>query len=144
MTESEYPSLPEQGKNLAKFTFEVVKQAFSSNALFVSPEVKQQRLDVCKSCEYYDAKQVRCKHCGCFLDHKASFALDSCPIDKWSVSDADWLNGEFDKVVDKVQNPHKEPDGPKFPTNPEVGQVYGWKDRRWQWNGELWDFIPEG
>jgi hypothetical protein len=60
------------------------------------------------------------------------------------VSDADWLNGEFDKVVDKVQNPRKESDGPRFPMNPEVGQVYGWKDRRWQWNGELWDFIPEG
>jgi hypothetical protein len=143
MTKSEYPSLPEQGKNLAKFTFEVVKQALSSNALFVSPEVKQQRLDICKSCEYYDASQVRCKHCGCFLDHKANFALDSCPIDKWSVSDSDWLNGEFDKVVDKVQNPQKESDTPQFPRNPEIGQVYGWKDRRWQWNGSLWDFIPE-
>ena len=86
---TDYPSLPEQGKNLAKFTFEVVKQAFSSNALFVSPEVKQQRLDICKQCEYYDPNQVRCKHCGCFLDHKTNFLLDSCPIDKWSVSDSD-------------------------------------------------------
>jgi len=46
--------------------------------------------------------------------------------------------------VDKVQNPRKESDGPRFPMNPEVGQVYGWKDRKWQWNGEMWDFMPEG
>lgn len=138
---TEYPSLPEQGKNLAKFTFEVVKQAFSSNALFVSPEVKQQRLDVCKQCEYYDASQVRCKHCGCFLDHKTNFALDSCPIDKWTVSDTDWLNEKFDEVVNKVENPDQESDIPRFPVRPNVGDTYQWRDRKWEWNGEMWDFI---
>lgn len=138
---TEYPSLPEQGKNLAKFTFEVVKQAFSSNALFVSPEVKQQRLDVCKQCEYYDASQVRCKHCGCFLDHKTNFALDSCPIDKWTVSDTDWLNEKFDEVVNKVENPDQESDTPRFPVRPNVGDTYQWRDRKWEWNGEMWDFI---
>jgi hypothetical protein len=138
---TEYPSLPEQGKNLAKFTFEVVKQAFSSNALFVSSEVKQQRLDVCKQCEYYDTSQVRCKHCGCFLDHKTNFALDSCPIDKWTVSDTDWLNEKFDEVVNKVENPDQESDIPRFPVRPNVGDTYQWRDRKWEWNGEMWDFI---
>ena len=140
---NEYPSLPEQGKNLAKFTFEVVKQALSSNALFVSPEVKQERLNICSTCEYYDPEQIRCTHCGCFLDQKASFALDSCPIDKWKVSDSDWINGEFEKVMDRVEGKTTENDGPKFPINPEVGQVYGWRDSRWSWNGEMWDFIAE-
>jgi hypothetical protein len=138
---TDYPSLPEQGKNLAKFTFEVVKQAFSSNALFVSPEVKQERLDICKQCEYYDATQVRCKHCGCFLDHKTNFALDSCPINKWSVSDNDWLNGKFDEVINKVQSSDQEDSGPRFPINPNVGDTYEWKDRKWQWNGGMWDFV---
>ena len=64
---TEYPSLPDQGKNLAKFTFEVLKKAMSSNALFVSDEVKEERLKICRTCEYYDPDQVRCKHCGCFL-----------------------------------------------------------------------------
>ena len=140
---TEYPSLPEQGKNLAKFTFEVVKQALSSNALFVSPEVKQERLDICSTCEYYDPEQIRCTHCGCFLEQKAHFALDSCPIDKWKVSDTDWMNGEFEKVMDRVEGKTTENDGPKFPINPEVGQVYGWRDSRWSWNGEMWDFIAE-
>lgn len=141
---SDYPSLPEQGKNIAKFTFDVIKQAFSSNALFVSEEVSQQRLDICKTCEYYDDSQVRCKHCGCFLNQKVKFALDSCPINKWSVSDVDWVNGKFDNVMDQIQNlqqPVEESNAPNFPSIREVGDVYQWKDRKWKWNGEMWDFI---
>jgi hypothetical protein len=137
---TDYPSLPEQGKNLAKFTFEVVKQALSSNALFVSPEIKQQRLEICSTCEYYDAKQVRCKHCGCYLDHKTNFALDSCPIDKWIESDSDWMNGKFEEVKDKVEGNEPISDGPQFPVKPEIGDVYEWNDNQWQWNGEMWDF----
>lgn len=139
---TDYPSLPEQGKNLAKFTFELVKQALSSNALLVSEEVKQQRLEICKTCEFYDESQVRCKHCGCFLQQKAGFALDSCPIQKWSVSDQDWVNGQFDQVMNKVQNadqPQAEPDVPIFPFDPPIGYVYEWKTHKWIWNGKIWD-----
>jgi hypothetical protein len=138
---TEYPSLSEQGKNLAKFTFEVVKQALSSNALFVSEEVKQERLKICSTCEYYDVEKVKCKHCGCFLQQKASFALDSCPIHKWSVSDVDWMSEKFESVVNQIQNPENEDNGPRFPINPEVGQIHTWKDRSWKWNGEMWDFV---
>jgi len=141
----EYPSLPEQGKNLAKFTFEVVKQALSSNALFVTPEEKKQRLEICSTCEYYDESQVRCKHCGCFLEHKANFALDSCPIDKWSVSDQNWVDSQFERVMNKVEG--KEPDedfeGPRFPMKKEIGQRYEWNGNVWEWTGELWDFVGE-
>jgi hypothetical protein len=123
---TDYPSLPEQGKNLAQFTFEVVKQAFTSNSVFVSSEIKQQRLDTCKQCEYYDSRQIRCKHCGCFLEYKTNFALDSCPIDKWSV-----------EMIEE-----KKSDDLSFPPNPKVGDIYCWKDRSWTWTGELWDFMP--
>jgi hypothetical protein len=101
----EYPSLPEQGKNLAKFTFDVMKKALQSGeALMVSNEIKEQRLTICRSCEYYDASQVRCKHCGCFLEHKTSFALDSCPIDRWKESDTDWMNGNYEKFLESLQS----------------------------------------
>lgn len=138
---TEYPSLPEQGKNLAKFTFEVVKQAFSSNALFVSSEVKQERLKICSTCEFYDAKQIRCKHCGCYLEHKANFALDSCPIDKWTISDTDWVNEKFNDVMNRVEGNTSHNDTPRFPLQPEIDDVYEWNGRKWKWNGEMWDFI---
>ena len=140
---TEYPSLPDQGKNLAKFTFEVLKKAMSSNALFVSDEVKEERLKICRTCEYYDPDQVRCKHCGCFLEHKAGYALDSCPISKWEESDSEWIAQGYDEVLDAINNPQPEVDEPLFPIEPEVGQTYGWKDRKWKWNGSMWEYIEE-
>jgi hypothetical protein len=138
---TDYPSLPEQGKNLAKFAFEVVKSAMQSEALFVSDEVRESRLEMCRSCEYYDASQVRCKHCGCFLEHKARFALDSCPIDKWVESDTDWMNGKYDEVLESMQTPD-ESHGPRFPAEPELNDQHTWNETTWTWNGAMWDIIP--
>ena len=84
--QEEFPSLPEQGKNLAKFTFEVVKDVVNvshKRDVYVKDEVKKDRMDVCKKCDYYHAKQNRCKHCGCFLEHKVKFRISECPIGKW-------------------------------------------------------------
>lgn len=99
---SEYPSLPEQGKNLASFTFELIKKALSGESLTVSNEVKEQRMDICKNCEHYDAEQIRCKECGCMLEYKTGFALDSCPLNKWKESQDAWVNGKFDELVKDI------------------------------------------
>jgi hypothetical protein len=84
--EKEFPSLIEQGKNLAQFTFEVVKDVVVPNTehqIYASNEVKKQRLDTCKTCEYYHQQQNRCRHCGCWLEHKTKFIVAECPIGKW-------------------------------------------------------------
>jgi hypothetical protein len=99
----EYPSLPEQGKNLASFTFELIKNALETGALHVSDEVKNQRLEICRACEKYDPKQIRCIECGCFLEHKASFAIDSCPLKKWEESNEEWINEKFDTLVNNME-----------------------------------------
>ena len=104
MTEKQYPSLPEQGKNLAKFSFDLIKNALQTGALIVSAEVQAQRLEICKSCEWYDDTQTKCKHCGCFLPAKVSFALDSCPVQKWTENEETWMNENFNKVMDNIEN----------------------------------------
>jgi len=85
MEEEQFPSLSEQGKNLAKFTFEIVKDVVVAQdpQIYASDQVKKERLDICKKCEYYNARQERCRHCGCWLEHKTKFKVASCPIDKW-------------------------------------------------------------
>ena len=103
MTEKQYPSLPEQGKNLAKFSFDLIKNALQTGALIVSAEVQAQRLEICKSCEHYDAEQTRCKHCGCYLPAKVSFALDSCPVQKWTENEETWMNEKFDEIMKKTE-----------------------------------------
>jgi hypothetical protein len=137
-----YPSFQQQGKNLATFAFDLVKSSFRSGALFVSPEIKKERLDICKTCEWYDSEQVRCKHCGCMLEHKAGFALDSCPIQKWTESKEDWVNQNFDEVMNQIENPQIEnPDVPQFPIDKKVGDEYTWKNNTWSWDGNMWKLV---
>jgi hypothetical protein len=78
-----FPSLPEQGKNLAKFSFEVVKNtlSISPNPVLSTEEEQQQRLNICNGCEYYTMK--RCMHCGCFMEQKVKFSVSKCPVNKW-------------------------------------------------------------
>ena len=84
----EFPSLPEQGKNIAKFTFEVVKNVIdisprNETKLIIPEEEQKQRLDVCKKCDYYSVRQNRCRQCGCYLGTKIKFGASTCPIGKW-------------------------------------------------------------
>ena len=85
----EFPSLPEQGKNLAKFTMKVVKNVVdisndvNTTKLLLPEEEWKERLDVCKKCDYYSVRQNRCRQCGCYLGTKVKFGASTCPIGKW-------------------------------------------------------------
>lgn len=151
MAEHEYPSLGEQGKNLAKFTFEVLKEAFQNRneTLFVNEEIQRKRLDICRGCSYFDPDQGRCRHCGCFLAYKVRFSLESCPIEKWSISEEDWLEKKFEEVKEKILNPDPEIDRPRFPHEKQLGTKYSWtmpdpdgRTLHWYWNGSMWEFDP--
>lgn len=144
--ENEYPSLPEQGKNLAKFTFELIKRAAANGgaSLMVSEKVQRERLDICRECPKYDDLQHRCKECGCPLGAKVMFALDSCPLKKWNESDADWISEEYENIVNNLDKeiPKNIPKQPHFP-KPEdhdlkVGDRYEWNYKSWEWNGSEW------
>ena len=54
----------------------------------VSEQVKQERLGVCKTCAEYSPALRTCKQCGCYMPAKALFASTSCPIGKWTESQA--------------------------------------------------------
>lgn len=144
--ENEYPSLPEQGKNLAKFTFEILKRAIAngSASLIVSEEIQKERLAICRECPKYDDMQHRCKMCGCHLGGKVKFALDSCPLGKWSESDEAWINEEYEHIFNNLDKeiPKDIPQEPVFPKPEEhdlkIGDRYTWNYKEWEWNGEEW------
>jgi len=78
------PSLSEQGKNLAKFTFEVVQDAVTlTGNPFVEKDTYKDRLKICATCEHFILKNKRCKQCGCYMESKAKFTIAKCPIQKW-------------------------------------------------------------
>lgn len=145
--ENEYPSLPEQGKNLAKFTFEILKRAVANGgaSLFVSEEVQRERLSICKKCPKYDDLQHRCKECGCNLGGKVKFALDSCPLGKWKESDQDWVSEEYENIIKNLDKdiPKNMPPEPMFPKpeehNLNIGDRYIWNYKEWEWNGNDWE-----
>ena len=90
MTEkkSEFPSLVEQGKNLAKSIKNIAKDAIEGNSIFVPENIKKKRLGICKKCEFLyksviDESKNRCTLCGCFVAAKTGFSVEQCPAKKW-------------------------------------------------------------
>lgn len=49
----------------------------------VPDQIKEERLTICRSCEFLFEPTLQCKRCGCFLKLKTSFAFFKCPVDKW-------------------------------------------------------------
>jgi hypothetical protein len=139
-----YPSVPDQAKNLAKFSFDVIRTALSPNSpstsLMVSQEVREERMNTCRQCEYYDEKQVRCRHCGCYLEAKVSFAIDSCPLKKWTHSDENWISHEYEDILDRMAKP-QEIKGPQFPVEPQLGELYSYEKQEWQYDGRIWRIV---
>jgi hypothetical protein len=50
--------------------------------LIVSQEVRNQRLNICKSCEKFN-KISFCSVCNCFMPVKTWLLVSDCPIKKW-------------------------------------------------------------
>jgi hypothetical protein len=46
-------------------------------------KISEERLDICRVCEYFDEERNKCKNCGCFMDFKTMIPFEKCPIGKW-------------------------------------------------------------
>lgn len=90
--DKQYPSLFQQGKNLAGFSWELLKYLSENRdrVLFVSDEVYKERISICRSCDKYDELENRCIECGCYIPGKAKIILDSCPLKKWDADSNSW------------------------------------------------------
>jgi hypothetical protein len=54
----------------------------------VNQQVKLDRLAVCNTCEEFSKRFSSCKQCGCYMPAKATFAVSTCPLEKWSSAPA--------------------------------------------------------
>lgn len=50
-----------------------------------SDPIQEERLSICKFCEFYknESGEPSCGQCGCPLKSKISIAEESCPLKKW-------------------------------------------------------------
>lgn len=84
MKDEQFPSIDKQINNLSKFIFEISNDVLDGNInVFVDDDTKKERMEICRKCEFFSARQERCKKCGCWLDYKTKFTASTCPIDKW-------------------------------------------------------------
>ena len=66
--------------------FEMLKNFTSELTTYVkngSPNVTEEnyinRLKACQRCEHLNIKLMRCKVCGCLIEHKAKWKTTTCP-----------------------------------------------------------------
>ena len=58
-------------------------QLISMENYFRTEEEKQEKLNICLSCEHLFQPTKTCKKCGCFMDLKTKLKNTVCPIGKW-------------------------------------------------------------
>ena len=46
-------------------------------------DVVEQRLAICRECEFFRPRVEQCKKCGCFMKLKTKLEHSHCPIHKW-------------------------------------------------------------
>lgn len=80
----EGPGLMQRGWNLAKASARHVAGGLQS----VQDDEFELRQSICRSCDFCDRQHMVCLHagCGCFLNVKARWASESCPLGKWTSS----------------------------------------------------------
>lgn len=49
----------------------------------VNADTAEERLEVCKGCEFFIKVTTQCKKCGCIMAAKTKLPNASCPIGKW-------------------------------------------------------------
>lgn len=51
----------------------------------LSEEDRNQRFDICKSCDKFYEPASTCKICHCFMAAKTYIPSSSCPLNKWQI-----------------------------------------------------------
>lgn len=78
-----YPNVGQMARNLGNSVVRNVRSVASGNELKISELEAQKRLNTCKSCEFFDEVQQRCRKCGCYMAVKTYLKAEKCPIGKW-------------------------------------------------------------
>ena len=80
---SEFPSLFQQGRNLAAEMWKLGKKAATLQPVLASADLAFERLQTCSTCPEFEAESGRCKKCGCGMKIKAHILGSECPLKKW-------------------------------------------------------------
>lgn len=71
-------------KDLKYFTYKLGEMQLENNIFSERIKISQERLDICKICEHFDEKEIKCKECGCYMKFKTLLPWATCPLGKWN------------------------------------------------------------
>jgi hypothetical protein len=82
-TKAPIPSVGSVARNLANSAIRNIKSVAAGNPLKATDQEGNNRLNICKSCEFFNTIQQRCNKCGCYMAVKTYLKAEKCPIGKW-------------------------------------------------------------
>lgn len=71
------------GGNLLDTAKNVIQTYKANGIILASEEKASERLNTCKTCEFFNIDASRCTKCGCFMLPKVHLEAAKCPIEKW-------------------------------------------------------------
>jgi len=74
MLEKLKSKLAEKAREVSDETVGIVK---------VDELIRENRFDICKTCDQFHQKSQLCKTCGCYIPAKTWLKSTSCPLKKW-------------------------------------------------------------
>lgn len=89
------PGLVQMAQNFGAAMVTQAKATLEGKETFVPKEIYEQRLEICRGCEWFKNGRCLMKSCGCFINVKARLATSSCPDDppKWTEYHISGTNG---------------------------------------------------
>jgi len=100
---SEDKKLPDKGQMVMNFIKAVAKHVADGMRKLTLDQYVE-RLNVCNTCDLRSGN--RCTHpdCGCYLDKKAWWASEECPLKKWCIITYSELNLDKKKEASNGSN----------------------------------------
>ena len=84
-----YPSVAKQVMNVSAAAVKAFNNFSATGRVNVNEEERERRLDICRTCEKFDAAKTRCTLCGCNMPLKTRLLSSTCPHpegDKWELA----------------------------------------------------------
>jgi len=61
----------------------VIDKAWNENVFKADAIAREERNNICVTCEEFTKENRKCKVCGCYMDLKIPLIAAKCPIKKW-------------------------------------------------------------
>lgn len=70
-------------QNVADLTLGSLQNAAKGKPVIVPPDIRENRLTICRGCDKFMPLTSQCSECGCYMNYKTQICAAECPIKKW-------------------------------------------------------------